>query len=110
MASEVLLQSAHLVIGPMLANELFANDQQVLVSYQPNHQRLLVSPVANQWFATLHKAKTYLLKSKDAHGTRSIGIHELLIDHDIAPHNRAVPFELNQQRRYLKLFVDQPTF
>ncbi len=100
---EVKLQSSHLIISASLALTVFEDAYTAYVSYKPENGVILVSANTNSWFRKLHETKEFMLKNKDLKGTKSIAIREMLIDHDIDAADRLLNFQLNEDKRYLKI-------
>lgn len=100
---DILLRSSHLIIPSSIAVEIFQKANTAYISYKQERKSLLISPNTNSWFPKLHESKECLLKNKDLEGSKSISIRELLIDHDINAENRTMAFEVNTEKRYIKI-------
>ena len=100
---EVELRASHLVIDSELANDLFGNTFTAFVAYKEQSKTLLISPNSNGWFVKLHGAFESILKEKDIQGTRTIGIRQILIDHELDDTDRSLAFELNEKQNFLKI-------
>ena len=103
MREGIHLQSSHLLIDKALSGQVFEGSATVYVSYNSEQQVMLVSPNSNAWFPKLHKAKECILKAKDLHGTKSVAIREFIIDHDLENEDRPLDFEVNGDKRFLKI-------
>lgn len=103
MCEGIQLKSYHLVIDDKLSSQLFEGSATVYVSYKSEQRAILVSPNSNAWFPKLHKTKECMLKAKDLLGTKSVAIHEFIIDHDLANEDRTLEFEVNRSKRFLKI-------
>ena len=93
-ASEVRLQSSHLVIGHEVASEVFGAEQNAYVVYYPERRTLMNAPVSDELFKNLHKAGQQMLKSRNLRGDKSIALHEILIDHQVNDTDRGLEYEL----------------
>ena len=107
MPEGISLRSSHLVINHQLAERLFEQANKVYVSYKPELNLLLVSPDTNNWFERLHKSTACLLKDKDLKGTKSVAIRELIIDHELEDTERALDFEINEEKRFIKISLNK---
>ncbi|MEO1052617.1 MAG: hypothetical protein AAFX87_18435 [Bacteroidota bacterium] len=105
MSEEVRLSSSHLVIAPEIARQLFDDTNSAYISYKEDQHTLLISPATNSWFPKLHDACQCLLKDKDLAGTKSIVIRDMIIDHDLPDENRSLSFQINQDKRFMKVSI-----
>lgn len=94
-----------MVITPELAQKLFKHEHKVFVSYKDDQRQILISSSTNSWFAKLHQFKECLLKDKDMQGTKSISIRDMIIDHDISDKTRQLSFQVNLEKKFLKVFI-----
>lgn len=97
------LRASHIIIDPELANELFGTTFSAFIAYKKDNRTLLISPNSNDWFVKLHGASESLLKEKDIQGTRSLGIRQILIDHELDDTDRSLVCQLNQKQNFLKI-------
>lgn len=107
MPEGILLRSSHLIIGHQLSEKLFEQAKKVYVSYKPETNSLLVSPDSNNWFAKLHESTACLLKDKDLKGTKSVAIREFIIDNQLEDTERALDFEVNQDKCFIKISLNK---
>ncbi len=105
MSESIQLSSSHLVIKPEIAEAVFANSRSAYLSYKKDRNILLVSPSSNHWFPKLHESKESLIKDKDLSGTKSIGIRKMIIDHDLPSENRPLFYQVNEEKRFLKVIL-----
>lgn len=99
----VRLKGSHLLIDAALAEELFGDAPNVHLIYYPDRRSLLMAPESDELFKKLHKAKPYMLKNRTAKGDKTIGIRELLIDHDINDTDRDLQHEGQKALRVLNV-------
>lgn len=90
--SFVVLKNRHLFIAAELALQAFGNAAQVYVVYYPTRQALLLAPMEDKIFPTLHKAGLQMLKTRNLQGDKSISLEETLIDHDLDNTDRPLAF------------------
>ena len=103
MLEKIWLRSSHLVFDPALSHPLFDSSSTVFITYKNELNALLVSPNYNTWFHKLHDAKECLLKEKDSKGTKSVAIREFILDYDLEENDRLLRYELNEQKKFLKI-------
>lgn len=90
--SEIKLQNRHLFISGALAADAFGDVIQVYVVYYAQNHALLLAPIDDPLFPTMHKARMQMLKTRNLQGDRSISMEEILIDHDIDDTDRDLPY------------------
>lgn len=90
--AQVRLKSSHLLIKGELAQPLFGNSPNVNLVYYPNRRTLMLARKDDELFASLHKAKQFMLKDRSLNGDKSVAIHEILIDHDVNTSDRDLEF------------------
>ncbi len=90
--AQVRLKSSHILIMGELAQPLFGNSPNVNLVYYPNRRTLMLARKDDELFASLHKAKQFMLKDRSLNGDKSIAIHEILIDHDVNTSDRDLEF------------------
>lgn len=108
MKSEINLKSSHLIIPVEISNQVLMDCSSVYVAYKEDLNSILVSPKTNDWFPKLHSSLEFMLKNKDLHGTKSIAIREILIDHDLEGSDKTLICSINQERNFLK--IELPNF
>jgi hypothetical protein len=88
----VQLKTQHLWISADVAATAFGEVAQVYVIYYPKQQTLLLAPMHDEIFPTLHKAGLQMLKSRNLQGDKTISLQEIIIDNDIDDTDRALPY------------------
>lgn len=83
MKSEVFLESSHICISKGIVDKLYGDSLNTYLVYYPKKNALMLAPVTEELFKTIHKASQHMLKLKGLDGSKSIAIHELLIDNEI---------------------------
>lgn len=101
----VLLRSSHVVIGANLVRQFFDAHFNVDVVYYPNQRALYVASEQAEDFNALHKTKPYMLKATSLSGAKSIGIRDLLIDHEIDTSDRELLFTWDAMMGVLRIIV-----
>lgn len=101
--SAVRLQLDHLIISEYIAGPHFADVQNVNMVYYPDRQSLLIAPLSDELFTTLHKTRRCLLKDKNLNGAKSLAIHEILIDNQLDRTDRALEYEMEPELGILKI-------
>lgn len=79
----VKLRTQHLWISGDLASAVFGEVAQVYAVYYPQQKSLLLAPMDDDLFPTLHKAALHMLKNRNLQGDKTISLQETIIDHDI---------------------------
>lgn len=92
--NKVQLKSSHLVINHKIAKEAFGDQQNVNVVYYSDRHTLMIAPISDEIFKSLHKANKLMLKEKNLKGDKSIALHEILIDHQVDDTDRELVYEL----------------
>lgn len=90
----IFLKSSHLWFGSSLAKEVFGDEEHLNWVYYPDRGALLVAAKSKTFFEKLHKTNWAVLKLRSLKGDRTWAIHELLIEHELDPTDRPLPFEL----------------
>lgn len=89
---DIKLKTQHLWISGPLAAAVFGDVAQVYVVYYPAQKSLLLAPMDDELFPTVHKAALQMLKTRNLQGDKTISLQELIIDHDIDETERSLPF------------------
>jgi hypothetical protein len=79
----VKLRTQHLWISGDLAKSAFGDAPQVYIIYYPKQHALLMAPMDDDLFPTLHKAALQMLKNRNLQGDKTISLQEIIIDNDI---------------------------
>lgn len=101
----VRLKASHVIIQADIAAALFGQDQNVHVVYYADRRALMVAPKTDELFKQLHKAKPFMLKSKNAEGDKSIAINEILLDNEVNDTDRDLDFESQEALKVLTIFL-----
>lgn len=88
----VRLKSSHLLITGEVAQPLLGSSPNVNLVYYPDRRTLMLARKDDELFASLHKAKQYMLKDRSLRGDKSIAIHEILIDNDVDTTDRDLDY------------------
>ena len=95
-SSKIRLKSSHLLIDNEIVKQTFGEDLNVYVIYYPERHSLMIAPVSDAIFKSLHKAGQQMLKNRNLKGDKSIALHEILIDHQIDETDRDLEYELQK--------------
>lgn len=87
----VKLRTQHLWISGDIAESAFGEAQQVYVIYYPQQRSLLLAPMDDDIFPTIHKAGLQMLKNRNLQGDKTISLQEIIIDNDIDDTERELP-------------------
>ena len=108
MNDKILLKSCHVILPNELVKQIFGSVSYAYVSYVPNSQTLLITPVTSQWFAKMHQPSQFLLKSRNLQGDKSIAVREILIDNDLNESDRSLPYEVIINTHLIKISIAWP--
>ncbi len=97
------LKTQHLLISGNIATDVFGNAAQVYTVYYPQQHALLLAPMDDEIFPTIHKAQLQMLKSRNLQGDKSISLQEIIIDHEIEDTDRELIFMYQPGMRMLKV-------
>lgn len=92
--NKIRLQSSHLVIDQELVTEAFGSDLNVYLVYYPLRRTMMLAPVSDEVFKSLHKAGQRMLKDRNLRGDKTIALHELLIDNQLDDTDRDLEYDL----------------
>ncbi len=79
----VKLRTQHLWISGDIVDSALGETAQVYVIYYPQQRSLLLAPMDDDIFPTIHKAGLQMLKSRNLQGDKTISLQEIIIDNDI---------------------------
>ena len=88
----VKLRTQHLWISGDIATSAFGDAPQVHVVYYPQQRSLLLAPMDDAIFPTIHKAGLQMLKNRNLQGDKTISLQEIIIDNDIDDTERELSF------------------
>lgn len=88
----VKLRTQHLWISGDIATSVFGESPQVHVVYYPERHSLLLAPMDDEVFPTIHKTALHMLKLRNAAGDKTISLQEIIIDNDIDDTERDLAF------------------
>lgn len=79
----IKLKNSHLWIAAELAADALGEGAFVFGVYYPQQHALILAPVDDPVFPTIHKPEQLLVKNRNQAGDKSISVQEILIDHEI---------------------------
>lgn len=91
--SYVKLKNRHLLVAGALAEQVFGASAQAHVVYYAQHRSLLLAPMEDDLFPTLHKTGLQMLKTRNLQGDKSLSLEEILIDNEIDDADRDLVFQ-----------------
>ena len=89
------LQSHHLVVPAAVATQIFGESRNAHVVYYAERRTLLVASGDDTLFTQLHKARKCMLKDKNARGDKSIALHDILLDNQVASLDRELEYQID---------------
>jgi hypothetical protein len=98
---KIFLKNSHLIILNEIAENLFCNVHHVYVSYKPDVRRLFIVPNTDEVFRKLHDPSQQMLKDLPQTNCKSIAMHEVLIDNELADNDRDLEYEIREKKQML---------
>jgi hypothetical protein len=98
---KIFLKNNHLIIANEIVENLFSNVHHVYVSFKPDVKRLFIVPNTDEVFRKLHDPAQQMLKDLPQKNSKSIALHEVLIDNDLADIDRALEYEIREKKQML---------
>ncbi|MEM6394888.1 MAG: hypothetical protein AAF741_00975 [Bacteroidota bacterium] len=102
----VSLRRQHLWLSGQLASQCFGEDRQIYAVYYPQRGYLLLAPMSDKAFKSLHDCSLVMLKVRNMQGDRSLSLQEIIIDHDLNPADRALEFTAKPGISVLQVFLE----
>lgn len=100
---DVSLRLGHLWLPAGIARDVFGTDRQVYTVYYPERGHLLLAPMSDTAFKSLHKCSLAMLKVRNVAGDASLSLQELLIDNDLDDSDRSLAHEQPSGMSLLKI-------
>ncbi len=79
----IKLRTQHLWISGDIAGTVFGDLDKVYTVYYPQLHALLLAPMDDEIFPTIHKGDLQMLKTRNLEGDKTISLQEIIIDHDL---------------------------
>ncbi|MCA0236755.1 MAG: hypothetical protein LCH81_10255 [Bacteroidetes bacterium] len=84
----IKLRTQHLWISGDIAGTVFGDLDKVYTVYYPQLHALLLAPMDDEIFPTIHKGDLQMLKTRNLEGDKTISLQEIIIDHDLDDSDR----------------------
>ena len=88
----IKLRTQHLWISGDIAGTVFGDIDKVYTVYYPQLHALLLAPMDDEIFPTIHKGDLQMLKTRNLEGDKTISLQEIIIDHDLDESDRDLVF------------------
>lgn len=88
----IKLRTQHLWISGDIAGTVFGDNDKVYTVYYPQLHALLLAPMDDEIFPTIHKGDLQMLKTRNLEGDKTISLQEIIIDHDLDESDRDLVF------------------
>lgn len=98
---KVYLKNMHLIVAQDVVDDVFPETDFVYLSYKADIKRLFMASFKDEVFRKLHEPAMQMLKQRGDLKEKSIALHEILIDNDLATEDRTVEYEIRQNRKML---------
>ncbi len=102
---QVRLKSQHLWLSAAVAENAFAGERQVYAVYYPQRGALLLAPMSDTAFKSLHECSLVMLKDRNLRGDKSLSLQEIIIDNELEDHDRALAFSAQPGWKMLQVFL-----
>ncbi|MEL7159942.1 MAG: hypothetical protein AAFN92_04230 [Bacteroidota bacterium] len=99
----VQLKRQHLWLSAEIAADAFAGERQVYVVYYPQRGALLLAPMSDDAFKSLHECSLVMLKDRNVRGDKSLSLQEIVIDNDLDGSDRPLAFTTQPGLRMLQV-------
>ncbi|MEM6345642.1 MAG: hypothetical protein AAF927_17250 [Bacteroidota bacterium] len=99
----VYFQSSHICFAAEVVNQVFKAEDNAYMAHYPDKGYLLFAPVSSPFFKKMHPATQHMLKAKNLKGSKSIALHELIIDHELSFTEGALQYEILEKANMLKI-------
>ena len=88
----IKLRTQHLWISGDIAGTVFGDLDKVYTVYYPQLHALLLAPMDDEIFPTIHKGDLQMLKTRNLEGDKTISLQEIIIDNDLDDSDRDLVF------------------
>lgn len=102
---EIVMKAMHLHLGAHVVEQVLRGETNVQVIYYPKEKKILLAGDSNNIFKSLHKSQRYMLKSKSNTGTKSVAIHDLLIDNDLGTVEQRLEYVLESKIGFVAIHL-----
>ncbi|MEM8585671.1 MAG: hypothetical protein AAGF87_15435 [Bacteroidota bacterium] len=105
-AAEVSLKRQHLWLSAQIAGNCFGDDRQIYAVFYPQRGYLLLAPMSDSAFKSLHDCSLVMLKVRNANGDKSLSLQEIIIDNDLNPEDRPLKFSAKPGIALLQVYLE----
>jgi|AntRauTorckE5430_2_1112549.scaffolds.fasta_scaffold02428_3 hypothetical protein len=102
---QVRLNRQHLWLSGDLAKRVFNNERQVYTVYYPQRKALLIAPMSNDAFKTIHQCSLVMLKDRNMQGDKSLSLQEIIIDNGLDEEDRPLAFSTIEGLQLLQVIL-----
>ena len=106
---EVRLRRSHLWLSAEIAENAFSGERQVYCVYYPQRGTLLLAPMSDDAFKTLHECSLVMLKDRNLAGDKSLSLQEIVIDNDLDDTDRPLPYVSRPSVPLLRITLSEAT-
>lgn len=89
---QVRLKRQHLWLSSELAKRIFNDERQVYMVYYPQRKALLMAPMSDDSFKTIHECSLVMLKDRNIQGDKSLSLQEIIIDNGLDDQDRPLGY------------------
>lgn len=103
---QVKMKNQHLWLSATLAQDVFGGNRQIYLVYYPQRGALLLAPMSDDHFKSLHDCSLVMLKDRNLKGDKSLSLQEILIDNDVDDTDRSLHFTHKSGLPLLQIFLE----
>lgn len=105
--ARVRLHRQHLWLSAEVASTALLGERQAYLVYYPQRGALLLAPMSDDAFKTLHECSLVMLKDRNLAGDKSLSLQEVIIDNDLNGTDRDLKFSHNPAVPLLQVFFTE---
>jgi hypothetical protein len=105
---QVRLKRQHLWLSAAVARDTFGDERQVYTVFYPQRGVLLLAPMSDTAFKSLHECSLIMLKDRNLEGDKSLSLQEVIIDNDLDGSDRPLAFSTRPGLQLLQVVLAEP--
>ncbi len=105
---EVHLRRQHLWLSATVAENAFGGERQVYCVYYPQRGDLLLAPMSDDGFKSIHECSLVMLKDRNLAGDKSLSLQEVIIDNELPDTDRPLAYAMRAGVRLLRVSLAEP--
>jgi hypothetical protein len=105
---QVRLKRQHLWLSASVAKDTFGGERQVYTVFYPQRGMLLLAPMSDTSFKSLHECSLIMLKDRNLAGDKSLNLQEVIIDNNLDDSDRPLEFTTRPGLQLLQVKLADP--